>query len=162
MGNIVFNIAKGRVNEYVNRVDSNDPANSALIVVLLKTVQADSTLRDYATLDAILTAGGGTANVECDFTNYARKTITDTGVTGPSTDNTGDTQSSDITTDPAWTSAGGASNNSIAKLLICYDSDTTAGTDANIIPLTAHDFVITTNGGDITAAIDAAGFFTAS
>lgn len=31
MANIVFNIAKGRVVELFNRVDTNDPANSAII-----------------------------------------------------------------------------------------------------------------------------------
>ena len=33
MANIVFNIAKGRVVELYNRVENNDPANSALILV---------------------------------------------------------------------------------------------------------------------------------
>ena len=47
-------------------------------------------------------------------------------------------------------------------LVICYDSDTTAGTDSNIIPLTLHDFVVTPDGSDITAQIAAAGFFRAS
>ncbi len=154
----VFNIAKGRVNEYLNRVDSDDPTNSALIVVLLKVTEAGGTLQDYDTLAALL-AG---SNTECDFTNYARKTIIQTGVAMAAPDDTANTLSSDITTDPVWTAAGGASNNNIVKLLICYDSDTTGGTDTNIIPLTYHDFVVSTNGGDITAAIDAAGFFTAS
>lgn len=35
MANFVFNIAKGRVAEFFNRVDSNDPANSAIILVPL-------------------------------------------------------------------------------------------------------------------------------
>ena len=33
MANIVFNIAKGRVIEFYNRVESNDPASSALILI---------------------------------------------------------------------------------------------------------------------------------
>ena len=33
MADFVFNIAKGRVAELYNRVDSNDPANSAIIIV---------------------------------------------------------------------------------------------------------------------------------
>ncbi len=158
MGNIVFNIAKGKVNEYVARVDGNDPANSALVLVLLKTVEADATLQDYDTLAAIL-AG---SNVEADATGYVRKTVSDTGVTAPTPDDGTNTQSADITTDPVWASIGGASNNNLVKLLVCYDPDTTGGTDANIVPLTAHDFAVTTNGGDITAQLAAAGFFTAS
>lgn len=37
-----------------------------------------------------------------------------------------------------------------------------AGTDANIIPLTSHDFVLTPDGTNLTAQIAAAGFFRAS
>jgi hypothetical protein len=54
--------------------------------------------------------------------------------------------------------AGGA----WSKLLVCYDNDTTAGTDANILPLTYHDFVVTPDGSDIVAVINAAGFFRAT
>lgn len=73
MGNVTANIAKGRVNELVRRVDVNDPSTSGLVAVLFQTIEADSALIDYDTLAAVLAAGGGTANVECDFTNYARK-----------------------------------------------------------------------------------------
>ena len=34
MANQIFNIALGRVAELYNRVDTNDPANSVLIIVL--------------------------------------------------------------------------------------------------------------------------------
>lgn len=157
MADIVFNIAKGKVNEYHDRVDSNDPANSALIVVLLKVVESDALLRDYDTLAAIL-AG---SNTEADFTNYARKTLTDSSITLSVADDTNDRREADIP-DQTWTAAGGATNNSLVKLLICYDPDTTTGTDSSLIPLTAHDFVVTTNGGDITAQIDALGYFRAA
>ena len=157
MADFVFNVAKGRVAELHDRVDSNDPVNSALVVVLLKTAAADATLKDQADLAAIL-AGGST---EADFTNYARKTVTDTSITASTVDNANDRREADIP-DQTWTAAGGVSNNSLVKLLICYDPDTTGGTDSSIIPLTAHDFVITTNGGDITAQINAAGYFRAS
>lgn len=151
MADIVFNVAKGRVNELHNRVDGSDPTNAVLVQVLLKTVQADATLRDYDTLDAILTAGGGTANVECDFTNYARNVLDDTEVTATAPDDTNDRQDAEV---PDWViaSAGGATNNTLVKLLICYDSDSTGGTDANIVPLTAHDLTETTNGQQLTVA----------
>lgn len=157
MGDIVFNVAKGKVNELHDRVDGDDPSPSALIVVLLKVVASDATLKDQATLAAVL-AGGST---EADFTNYARKTLTNVDI-GPSVaDNTNDRREADIA-DQTWTAAGGASNNSLVKLLVCYDANTGAGTDTDIVPLTAHDFVITTNGGDITAQINAAGYYRAS
>lgn len=158
MADIVFNVAKGKVNEYVNRVDSNDPANSALIVVLLKVVEADATLKDYDTLAAIL-AG---SNTEANFTNYARKTLTDSNVSAPSPDDVNDREQASLGGDLVYSSAGGATNNSLVKLLVCYDSDTTAGTDSNIIPLTAHDVTITTDGTDLTISEASSAFFRAS
>jgi hypothetical protein len=157
MADIVFNIAKGKVNELVKRVDADDPVNSALIVVLLKAtgLEADSVLRDYDDLSTLLAA----ANDECDFTNYARKTLIQTDLAAPTPDDVNDRQDADFG-DQTWTAAGGGTNNSIGALLVCYDSDTTSGTDANIVPLTKHDFVVTTNGTDLTATV--ANFFRAS
>jgi hypothetical protein len=159
MADQVMNIAKGRVVEYYNRVESNDPAASAFIVVLLKVAEADATLIDYDELGALLGAAG---NTEADFTNYARKTVTDAELAAlPAPDDTGNQFDIDMP-DQTWSNAGGASNNSLVKLLICYDNDTGAGVDTDIIVCAHYDFVITTNGGDITAQIDAAGFFRAA
>ena len=54
MANIVFNIAKGRIVEYYNRVKSNDPTNAALILVPIETsgLESDATLIDADTLAA--------------------------------------------------------------------------------------------------------------
>ena len=163
MASITFNIAKGKVNAYTERVVTNDPANSALVVVLLKTVEADATLQDYDTLGALLAAGGGTANVECDFTNYARKVLTNADLSAPTVDDTGNEQYSDAP-DQTYTAAGGAANNTIVKALICYDSDTTGGTDANLVPLVACGFSVnpTTDGNDLVLRIAANGFFGAT
>lgn len=163
MSSITFNIAKGKVNAYTERVVNNDPANSALVVVLLKTAEADATLQDYDTLGALLAAGGGTANVECDFTSYVRKVLTDADLSAPTVDDTGNEQYSDMP-DQTYTSAGGATNNTIVKALICYDSDTTAGTDANLVPLVACGFSAnpTTDGNDMVLRIPANVFFGAT
>lgn len=157
MANGVFNVALGRVNEYVSRVVSNEPTNAAIVVVVLKVVESDSTLRDYDTLAALL-AG---SNTEADFTNYARIVLTDSDLSVPTVDDTEDNQTAGID-DPEWADAGGALNNDVEKLLFCYDADTTAGDDSNIIPLTFHDFVATTDGGTLIASYDAGYFFGAS
>jgi hypothetical protein len=154
VANIVFNIAKGEVNAYTKRVVNNDPANSALVVVLLKTAEADGILQDYNTLGNIL-AG---ANTEADFTNYSRKILTNTELSLPTVDDSGNQQFSDAP-DLTYVSAGGAVNNAIVKMLICYDSDTTSGTDANLVPLVAIDWVITTDGNDLVAVFGSTGFF---
>lgn len=158
MADFQFNVAKGKTNEYVSRVAANDPANSALVIVLLKAAEADATLEDYDDLATLLAAGG---NTEADFTNYARKVLTDAVISAPTPDDTNNNQSADFP-DQTWTAAGGTTDNTLVKLLVCYDNDSTGGTDSNIIPLTSHDFATTTNGADLTAIVPAAGFFTAS
>lgn len=149
MADGVFNIAKGKIAYYAGLPATND----ALIVVLLKAtgLEADGTLVDHDDLAALLAA----ANDEADATNYARKTVT-ASVT-VTVDDTNNRVDIDLP-DQVWTNLGGATNNSIAKLLVCYDPDTTGGTDSSIIPLTHHDFAVTTDGSTVTAQINAAGF----
>ena len=159
MANEVFNIAKGRVVEWYNRVENNDPANSAFILVLLKAAEVDATLRDYDDLSTLIAAAG---NTEADFTNYARKTLTDADLAAlPAPDDTNDRYDVDLP-DQTWTAAGGATNNTLVKALLCYDSDTTVGTDANIIPVAHYDFTPTTDASDLTLRWNTAGFFRAA
>lgn len=152
----MLNIALGRVAELYNRVDSNDPANSALIVVVIDANgDTDATMRDRDDLSALL---GGTAN-EVTNTNYARKVLTDADIVAFAPDDTNDRVDLDIP-DQTWT--GVAAGTAWTDILICYDNDTTTGTDANIIPLTLHDFAVTPDGSDITAQIATAGFYRAT
>jgi len=157
MADFVFNIAKGRINELHDAINANNPANSALIVVLLKTAEADAGMKDRDDLAAILANG----STEADFTNYARKVLTDADINNSVIDDANDRREADIP-DPTWVAAGGVVNNNLVKLLICYDADTTQGNDANLTPLCAYDFVITTNGSDLVAQVAAAGYFRAS
>lgn len=157
MANFVFNIAKGRVAELYNRVDTNDAANSALIILVLATsgLESDATLIDVDTVTALV---AGTTN-EVTNSGYARKTLTDSDITAMTPDDTNDRMDLDIP-DQTWTAV--AAGDGWSKLVIAYDNDTTGGTDSNLIPLTAHDFVVTPDGSDITAQIAAAGFYRAS
>lgn len=151
MADGVFNLSLGKVAYYAGLPATND----ALIVVLIKSsgLEADGTLRDYDTLSALLAA----SNDEADFTNYTRKTLASVSVTTDDTNNRNDADAADFT----YTSAGGATNNTIGKALICYDPDTTGGTDGDIIPLTFHDASFTTDGTDQNITIAAAGFYRA-
>lgn len=155
MADLVFNIAKGRVAELYNRVDTNDPANSALIVVPVDVAAvSDATIRDFDTLAAVL-AGGVT---ERTTGGWNRKTLTDADLAAFTPDDTNDRVDLDIA-DQVWTAV---SAGAVTDLIICYDNDTTGGTDSNLIPLTMHDFAITPDGSDVTAQIATAGFFRAS
>lgn len=156
MANLVLNIALGRVAELYNRVDTNDPANSALVIVAIDANgDTDAAIRDRDDLTALL---GGTSN-EVTNTGYARKTLTDADIVAFAPDDTNDRVDLDIP-DQTWTGVGAGT--AWTDLLVCYDNDTTGGTDANIVPMTLHDFSVTPDGSDITAQIATAGFYRAS
>jgi hypothetical protein len=146
MADFVFNIAKGAVAEMFR------DGGSAGIVLLLKAAAADNTQKDYDDVSALL---GDATTEEADFTNYARKT----GLTGTITvDDTNDRVDVDLA-DQTWSSAGGASNNTLTDLVVAYQN---SASDSGRVPLTQHDFAVTTDGSDLTAQFNAAGFYRAS
>lgn len=156
MADFVFNIAKGRAAELYNRVDTNDPANSALIVIVLDANgDTDATMKDRDDITALI---GGTAN-EVTNGGYARKTLTDADISAFAPDDANDRVDLDIP-DQTWT--GVAAGTAWTDVVIAYDNDTTGGTDANVVPMTLHDFAVTPDGSDITMQVAAAGFFRAS
>lgn len=168
MAGFVFNIAKGRVGEFFFRVDNNDPTNSALVAVVLATsgLESDATLIDKDDLAAVV---AGTTD-EVTNSGYARSTLTDStgtggwsttgssGIATPLQDDTNDRFDYDIP-DLSYTSV--AAGSGWSKLVLCYDSDTTSGTDAAIIPLLAQDIAVTPDGSNITLQIATAGIFRA-
>lgn len=159
MADQVFNIALGSVAGYYRRVDGNDPANSALVIVLLAAsgIESDATLKDKDTL-ADLVSG---ATNEATNTGYARKVLTDSDLTAFAPDDANNRVDLDFP-DQTWTSVANDGTGAIGDAVVCYDGDTTGGTDSNIEPLTMHDFAVTPNGGDITLQVAAVGFFRAS
>lgn len=147
MSDVVFNIAKGAVAEKLR-----DGANLGVLLLKATGLQADASLVDHATVSALLGA-----NTEADFTNYARKTISN--ASAPVTvDNTNNRVDADVP-DQTWVAAGGATNNGLGKLVVYED---VGGADASRVPLTAHDWTPTTDGSDLQAVIAAAGFYRAS
>jgi hypothetical protein len=144
MADGVFNIAKGAAAEKIR-----DDATK-IGVVLVKTAETDAALRDRTTLADIL---GG--NTEANFTNYARKTA----LTATLNVDQGNDRVDISIPQQTWTAAGGAVNNTLAKLIVFYDE---GGTDATRIPLTHHDFIATTDGNDLQTNFAVAGFYRAS
>jgi hypothetical protein len=140
----IFNISKGKFRTYCELGAAAD----ALIVVPLEAtgLVADATLLDYDDLSALL---AGATNEQ---TTLGRKTIS-ASVT-ITVDDTNDRVDVDIP-DQTWTASAG---NAVGKVLVCYDADTAAGTDANITPISAHSFDATPDGSDITAQVATAGF----
>lgn len=151
MADLVFNIAKGRITELYHRVKSNDPANSALIVIPISAgTVTDAVAVDVDTFAALVTAGV----TERTTGGWARKTLTDADLAAWAPDDVNDRVDLDIP-DQTWTTV---TTGTVTDLVICYDSDTTSGTDALLVPLTMHDFAITPDGSDVVAVINASGF----
>lgn len=143
MANYVFNIAKGRGVEFYNRAENNDPTNSALIAVPLSASGTEAQGQDLDDLNAVL----GDANfTEQTGSNWARKTWESAELATNSPNDT-DNRYDVAVPESTWSSVAAA--NDTTGLLITYDSDTGAGTDANIIPITHHDFVVETDGNDV-------------
>lgn len=156
MADFVFNIAKGRVAELYNRVDSNDPANSALVIVVIDAGgETDATMRDVDTLAALL----ATTADEVTNTNYARITLTDSDLSAFAADDTNDRVDLDVAD---FTFSDIAAGDAWTDVIVCYDPDTTGGTDSNIIPLTCHDYEVTPDGSTLIVQIATAGFYRAS
>lgn len=156
MADFVYNIAKGRVVELYNRVKINDPANAVLVIVIIDANgDSDASMKVRDDLASLL---GGIAN-EVTNTGYARKVLSDADINAFIPDDVNHRIDLDIP-DQTWT--GVAAGSPWTDLLVCYDPDSTSGTDANLIPLTSHDFAVTPDGSDITAQVNAAGFYRAS
>jgi hypothetical protein len=144
MADFICNIAKGAAAEKAR----DDPTKFGIL--LIKVAESDAALKDRTTVADILTG-----NTEANFTNYTRKT----GITATLTV---DMPNDDVTLDmpdQTWSAAGGALNNTLAKLIIYYDE---GGTDGTRVPISAHDFVVTTDGSDVVAQVNAAGFYKAA
>jgi len=161
MADGVFNISKGFVNEYVQRILSNDPATAELAVHLWAgTDVTDDVMRGYETVAAI---EAGILN-EATFTGYAGTqplNITDTGQgLTQAVDHAADNFESDFD-DITWTAAGNGANDTLHRLTVSYDEPGT-DVDATMIPVCFYDFNVLTDGSDLTAQLDANGFFRAA
>lgn len=147
MSDVAFNIAKGREVEFYNRVKSNDPTNSALIMMVLATgsVGGINGLVDFDTFSAI-TSGGYT---EVANTGYARKSLTDAALSAWAPD---DTNNRVLLTLPLQTFTTITAGDNWDIVVVGYDNDTTGGTDANIVPISASELRV--NGTAMVPAGD--------
>lgn len=149
MANGSFNVALGREVEFHSRVDGNDPANSAFVLVALAAtgLEIDAVLKDYDSLSVLLAA----SNNEVTNAGYSRIVITDTGIIAYTVDDSNDEIRLPLANQ---TFASIVAGDSWRKLLLCYDSDTTAGTDANIIPVKYFDVLSPVTGQAIVPSGD--------
>lgn len=140
MAETVYNVAKARMAN-----GSLDLDTSTVRMMLLKTTAAGAFDPDLNTVAGLLAVG---SVAECDFTNYARKTLTVT-VTEDDTNNRANVDAADVT----WTAAGGTTNNTPVAAVIYQDG----ATDADRYLISYHDTgfgSIATNSGDYTVQIN--------
>lgn len=151
----VANIAKGRTVEYYNRVENNDPSASALIIVPLSVGGTQAQGQDFDDLAALL----GDANFdEQTAGGWVRKTLTDTELAAfPAPDDTNNRYDVAV---PQITWTGPTAGNNVVAFAVCYDADTAAGTDSNLVFLTAHALTVNADGNDVV--VNAGAFFRAS
>lgn len=110
---------------------------------------------DFASLDVALVSGTNHATEAGG--SWGRKTLDDSLTGALVVDNVNDRMPATL---PSVTWTAPTTGQNTTGLLICYDSDTTSGTDANIIPLVHCDFVVTADGNDVV--LNAGDFFRAS
>lgn len=141
---LVTNIGKGR-HVYYAGVAQAGTGGAVLTAVVLEAagLETDDALQDYDTLAALL---AGASNEQ---TTMGRKDLATVVVTVDDTGNKASWTAADL----VWADATG---NATGKIVICYDPDG-SNTDAAMIPLTLHDFVVTPDGTSITASVGANG-----
>ncbi len=143
MATYVFNRAKGRVTELAERVEAGDPAASRLYVIPISATPSQATGQDTDDFAGFISAGA----TELTTGGWNRKTLTSTelAVTYNDTNDRSEVDSTDLT----WTAV--SSGNSVA-LVVCYAS-VASPTNAQLLPLTHHDFAITADGSDVVAQV---------
>lgn len=144
MGNIVPNIAKGRWAELYNRVKLGDPAAARLYVIPIAAgAVTDAQLLDADDFAAIITLGA----TERTANGWNRKTIAAADIVTLAPDDTNDRMPVDIA-DQSWTPTTPA--DTVSDLVICYAS-VASPTNAQLMPVSVHDWVITPSGAVETA-----------
>ncbi|MFF6829657.1 hypothetical protein [Streptomyces longwoodensis] len=138
MATIVFNTALGRVASLA----ALPAANDALVLVPLEAsgLETDAVLRDKDTLADVV---AGSTNEQ---TIVGRKVLAGVAVTVDDTNDRVSISATNVT----WSSPTG---NPVGAVVICYDPDTTGGTDADLIPLTKHDLSWTPDGNAFTLTL---------
>lgn len=145
MATFTFNTALGKVGYYASLPATND----ALVLIPLEEsgLETDTVLRDKDDFAAVV---AGTTNEQ---TSVGRKTLTGVTVTVDDANDRVNVAFSAV----SWPAPAG---NKVGAFVIGYIPDTTAPSDAAIIPLTKHDLSWTPEG--IAFALNAGDFFRAT
>lgn len=142
-GNVVCRSGLGQARYYASLPATND----ALVVIILQPVgqQDDDVLRDYDTVSQVLNGG----NTECTAVNYARQTITSGATAVPdNTNNRVDVDLPNVTFPALGSMTGTKAGQPQSAVLICYQANTTTGTDSTLLVLSKHLYQFMADGSD--------------
>ncbi|MFI6639936.1 hypothetical protein [Streptomyces sp. NPDC050504] len=142
MATFTFNVALGRVAHYASLPAAND--GLTLVALEASGLESDSVLRKKTTLSDVVS---GATNEQV---TVGRKALTGVTVTVNHSLDRVEVDADNVT----YTSPTG---NPVGALVICYDPDTTTGTDADLIPLTKADLSWSPDG--ISLPLTIADFF---
>ena len=131
------------------------PTPSSLVDLLATTgLETDAVLRDKDTFTDLVSGATNFAT----GTGWARKSIDQAPAASPSPTTTRTTAST--STSPTRPGRRSTTPPTMSRSSVTgYDSDSGTGTDANIVPMTQHDFVIQPDGSDVTADVPTTGFY---
>jgi hypothetical protein len=135
-------------------VKNNDPATSTFVLVPLSASGSEAQGQDLLTLAAVLADANFT---EATGSTWARAVLADADLAAFPGPDTGADEYVVAVPSYTWT-PGPAAGNDTTGLLVCYDAN--SGADAAIVPLTHHDFAVTTDGNDVV--LNAGDFFSAA
>lgn len=158
MGTFVFDYGYGEGKEWYKNVENSNPANSALVVMLLAAtgLETDAVLRVKTSFTDIVS---GTTN-EATNTGYARKVLTNVDLAAvPLPDTTNHWWQCTIPVQ-TWVAVTNDGTGAFGALIIGY-RNAPGDPDTAIIPLTCSVFAITPNGGAVTATPSVNGFYRA-
>ena len=142
MANFAFNIAKGRAVELYSHVENNLVAASVLVLIPLSASDTEANAQDADNVTAVL----ATAIDERTTGGWVRKDLGDAELAAfPSPDDTNNRYDVSL---PSVTWTTPAASNNTTGLLVCYDV-TGSDADGTLMPLSHHDFAVTTDGNDV-------------
>lgn len=146
MPDFPYNIVKGRAVELVTRVKNGDPAASRLYAIPVNVAAVtDATLRDVDDFGAVISAGV----TERAANGWSRITLAAADITALAPDDVNDRYDADFI-DLTWTPTLGT--DTVTDIIICYASVVTP-TNAQLMPISQHDFAITPDGSLVTATV---------
>lgn len=145
ISSLVNTFAKGRFVEKCMLLQGTD--NIQVVLLQSTGLPADTTLVNYPNLAAMLAVAS-----EANFSNYSRIGLTSSAISITYNTGSSPTKVTVSFTNQTWAAAGGAVNNTIAKVALAYQQ-TSSTADVNCLVLATLDYSGSTTGGAVNVTL---------